>query len=125
MDITALRVKIVGLRQERYSLENKLMGRPKEMLAGPLATIYAPCGKPNCHCKKKGDKGHGPYYYVQIKKKSGWTNVYLGKNEELIELARRYSEYIKNIARIRQISKEIDKFLEKIKLSQIRKRRIK
>jgi hypothetical protein len=122
MDLTALRLKIVALRKERLQLENKLMGRPKEMLAGPLVAKYAPCGKPNCHCKKKGSKGHGPYYYAQVKVKGAYTNIYIGKNKELIELARRYSEYIKDIARLRQINKEIDCLLEKIKRSKLRRR---
>ena len=84
MDITALRVKLVALRKERYALENRLMDKPSEMLAGPLIERYAPCGKPNCRCKKKGSRGHGPYYYAQIKAAGAYTNVYLGSNTELI-----------------------------------------
>lgn len=121
MDITALRVKIVALREERFGLENKLMGKPREMLAGPLVVMYAPCGKENCKCKKKGAKGHGPYYYAQLPTKDGYRNTYLGKDKELIELARRYSEYIKDIARIRQINREVDCLLEQINRSKIRK----
>ena len=121
MDATGLRVKIVALRTERFALENKLMAKPKEMLAGPLLINYAACGKPNCRCKKKGHKGHGPYYYAQLKVKGRYKNVYLGKNKELIGLARRYSEYIKNIARVRQINKEIDQLLEKLNRSKTRK----
>jgi len=83
---------------------------------------YAPCGKPNCRCKKKGSKGHGPYYYAQIKIKGAYTNIYLGRNQELIEQARRYSEYIKDLARLRQINKEIDKLLEKLNRSKLRKK---
>ena len=122
MDITALRVKIVRLRKERFGLENKLMSKPKEMLSGPLVVMYAPCGKPNCKCKKKGAKGHGPYYYAQIKTKAGHRNTYLGKDKNLIELAKRYSEYIKDIARIRKINREIDQLLEKLNRSKIRRR---
>jgi len=122
MDITALRVKVISLRKERYVLEDKLLGKPKEMLAGPLSIIYAPCGKENCRCKKKGNKGHGPYYFVQVKTKGKYKPIYLGKNEELIELARRYSQYIKDIARLRQINREIDKLLEKINRSNIRRK---
>lgn len=124
MDITALRIKIVALRKERFALENKLMGKPKEMLAGPLIEKYAPCGKPNCRCKKRGNKGHGPYYYAQIKKKDRWINIYLGRNEKLIELARRYSEHIKAMARLREINKEIDRLLEKLNRNKIRRPRL-
>ena len=119
IDITALRVKIIRLREERFGLENKLMKKPREMLSGPLVKIYAPCGKENCKCKKRGAKGHGPYYYVQIKVKGSYQNIYLGKDKEKIELARRYSEYIKDIARLRQINREVDQLLEKINRSKI------
>jgi len=122
MDITALRVKIVALRKERFALENKLMGKPREMLAGPLIERYAPCGKPNCRCKKKDSKGHGPYYYTQLKTRGSYTLVYLGKNKEMIELARRYSEYIKDLARLRQINREIDRLLEKLNRSKLKRK---
>jgi len=91
------------------------------MVSGPLVERYAPCGKPNCKCKKRGSKGHGPYYYVQVKMKGKYTYVYLGKDKELIEKARRYSEYIKEIARIRQINREIDQLLEKLNRSKIKR----
>ena len=121
MDLTALRVKVFALRRERAGLEDKFMGKPEEMLAGPLIKRSMPCGKPNCHCHKKGNPGHGPYYYTQLKVKGRFTNIYLGKNKELIELAGRYSEYLKDIARLRQINREMDKLLEKIKRSRLRR----
>jgi hypothetical protein len=33
-----------------------------EMRPGSLVTRYRKCGKPTCHCAKKGAKGHGPCY---------------------------------------------------------------
>lgn len=120
MDLTAKRVRVVALRKERWILENKLMN-PSQMLGGPLAELFIPCGKANCHCKKKGSKGHGPYYYAQLKVEGAYTNIYLGKNKELIELAHRYSTYIKHLARLRQINKEIDQLLEEMNRSKIRK----
>ena len=121
MDLTAKRVRIVALRKERGTLESKLMGKPKEMLAGPLTVRYARCGKPYCHCKKKGAKGHGPYHYVQLKVKGKYTNVYLGKNEGLIELARRYSRYLGEIVQLRRIGREIDRLLVEINQAKMRK----
>jgi len=123
VNITALRVKIVALRKERFKLENKLMSKPQKMLAGSLVVIYARCGKPNCHCKRRDGKKHGPYHYVQLKIKGKYTNIYLGKDKESIELARRYSEYIKNIARLRQINKQLDQLLEKINRGKLTKRK--
>jgi hypothetical protein len=121
-EITAIRVKINQLRKERYGVENKLMGQPQEMLSGPLITMYAPCGNPHCRCKKKGAKGHGPYYYVQIKKKDGkYTHKYLGKDEQSIQLARNYSSYLKNIVELRRLNREIDQQLNNLSRSGIKR----
>lgn len=121
MNITGKRLKINGLRKERWTVEGKLMGKPKEMLAGPLVTRHARCGKPNCRCKKRGAKGHGPYYYVQIKMRGRYTNVYLGKRKDLIELAGNYSKYVNDIVNLRRINRKIDRLLEDINRSKIRK----
>jgi len=121
MDITAKRLRINALRKERWVAENKLMGKPKEMLAGPLIERYAQCGKANCRCKRRGAKGHGPYYYVQVKIKGKYTNIYLGKRKDLIELARNYSKYLKGIVNFRRINREIDRQLEEMNRSRIRK----
>ncbi len=121
MDLTAGRVKIIALRKERWKTENKLMGKPKAMLPGPLVTRYAPCGKANCRCKKKGAKGHGPYYYVQIKVKGKYTLKYLGKRADLIELARNYSAFMNEMIQWRKANREIDFLLNEINRSKIKK----
>jgi hypothetical protein len=121
MDITGKRVRVVALRKERWQLESKLMGNPREMLPGPLTVRYARCGKPYCHCKKKGAKGHGPYHYVQVKVKGKYTNIYLRKNRELIEEARHYSEYLADIVKLRRINREIDTLLVEIGQSKMKK----
>jgi hypothetical protein len=33
-----------------------------EMRPGSLVARFRKCGKPTCHCAKKGAKGHGPSY---------------------------------------------------------------
>ncbi|MEK7376932.1 MAG: DUF6788 family protein [Candidatus Margulisiibacteriota bacterium] len=121
MGLTARRLRINALRRQRTGLESRLMGRPKEMLEGPLIERYAPCGKENCKCKKRGSKGHGPYYYTQIKVKDKYKNVYLGGRADLIELAGNYSRYLKGIVSLRKINREIDRLLEEINRSRIRK----
>ena len=35
-----------------------------DMFPGSLVQRYRKCGKPNCHCAKKGAKGHGPSWVV-------------------------------------------------------------
>src|SRR5215472_7419288 len=35
-----------------------------EMRPGSLVERYRKCGKPNCHCARRGDRGHGPMWMV-------------------------------------------------------------
>ena len=35
-----------------------------EMRPGSLVEGYRKCGKPNCHCARPGDRGHGPLWMV-------------------------------------------------------------
>jgi hypothetical protein len=35
-----------------------------EMRPGSLVERYRRCGKPNCHCARRGDRGHGPMWMV-------------------------------------------------------------
>ncbi|MFH1576936.1 MAG: DUF6788 family protein [Candidatus Margulisiibacteriota bacterium] len=120
--ITGIRVKVNKLRGERFRAENRLMAQPKAMLGGPLIKMFGPCGNPNCRCKKKGAKGHGPYYYVQVKRPDGkYTHKYLGKDQNAIQLASNYSEYLKNITLLRRLNREIDTLLNDLSRSEIKR----
>jgi hypothetical protein len=35
-----------------------------EMRPGSLVESYRKCGKPTCHCARRGDRGHGPMWTV-------------------------------------------------------------
>ena len=35
-----------------------------EMRPGSLVERFRKCGKPNCHCARRGDRGHGPMWMV-------------------------------------------------------------
>jgi hypothetical protein len=40
------------------------IGTLGDMRPGSLVEWYRKCGKPNCHCAKKGAPGHGPTWLV-------------------------------------------------------------
>ncbi len=40
------------------------IGALGDMFPGSLVERFRKCGKPNCHCAKKGVKGHGPAWVV-------------------------------------------------------------
>jgi hypothetical protein len=33
-----------------------------DLRRGSITTTSGKCGKPNCHCAKRGDPGHGPHF---------------------------------------------------------------
>lgn len=37
------------------------------MRAGSITGTGGRCGNPNCHCRRAGDPGHGPYYRLTRK----------------------------------------------------------
>jgi|SRR6516165_3178975 hypothetical protein len=38
-----------------------------DMRAGSITTTGGRCGNPGCHCRKKDDPGHGPFYRLTRK----------------------------------------------------------
>ena len=55
------------------SLESKRSGIQRsisalgDMRTGSITTTGGRCGNPNCHCRKDGDPGHGPFYRLTRK----------------------------------------------------------
>jgi hypothetical protein len=71
----------------------------KEVLRGSLVTRYRRCGHSNCHCARKGDRGHGPAYYLVVTVASGKTaQVYVPKEQK-----REVEAWIENFRRVREI----------------------
>jgi hypothetical protein len=52
---------IDALVLQRDQLKNRI-SQVGEMRPGSLVARFRKCGKPSCHCAKKGAKGHGPSY---------------------------------------------------------------
>lgn len=50
--------------QKRTRELKAAIGALGEMFPGSLVERFRKCGKPNCHCAKKGSKGHGPSWVV-------------------------------------------------------------
>jgi hypothetical protein len=70
---SAFRQEATRLATEHGSLEQLLatarelkvaIGALGVMFPGSLVERFRKCGKPNCHCAKKGSKGHGPTWVV-------------------------------------------------------------
>ena len=69
------------------------------LLPGSLSTARSTCGKPNCACKAKPPKLHGPYYR--------WTGFLEGKRTTKTLTPQQARECRKRIARYRALEKQI------------------
>ena len=59
------------------------IGDLRQLLRGTLATRYRRCGRPNCHCSRSDDPGHGPAYYLVVTVAPGRTEqVYVPKDHK-------------------------------------------
>ena len=58
-----------------------------DMRPGSLVPRFRKCGKPTCHCAKKGDAGHGPSYSL-THAVSGKTVTYVIPPGEAVERTR-------------------------------------
>ena len=64
---------------------------------------YRRCGRPNCHCAKEGDPGHGPAYYLMVTVGPGKTvQVYVPREHK-----REVERWIKNFRKTQEVLEEV------------------
>jgi len=74
-----------------------------EILRGTLVTRYRRCGRPNCHCAREGDPGHGPAYYLMVTVAPGKTiQVYVPEDDRRV-----VEDWINNFRRARETLEKI------------------
>ena len=84
-DLNALLLQRDQLKSELAAVGN--------MRPGSLVPRFRKCGKPSCHCAKKGAKGHGPSYSL-THAVSGKTVTHVIPAGEAVERTRaQLSEY--------------------------------
>jgi len=74
------------------------------LLPGSLSTASSTCGKPNCACKAKPPKLHGPYIR--------WTGFLEGKRTTKTLTPEQARECKKRIARYRALEKQITQLVQ-------------
>lgn len=55
---------LAELRQRRDAILHEIAGIG-DLRPGSLFSRFRGCGKPNCHCAREGDPGHGPSWFLQ------------------------------------------------------------
>ena len=102
-----IRKIIWGLSIKRENIQKRL-SHPHQMMSGCIHTVYKKCGNPNCHCNT-GQK-HGPYTAI-VRKAGGKSKLTYVDNLEIIDKARQYKIYNKNLASLRKINEKIFSWL--------------
>lgn|SRR5258708_30810983 len=74
------------------------------ILSGSISTAMSQCGKPNCACKAKRPRLHGPFYR--------WTGVIDGKRTTKTISKDLAKECERRIARYRTLQKKLDQILK-------------
>ena len=91
-------IERLGARRDRARNASATLG---DLRPGTLAENHRKCGKPNCHCARAGDPGHGPSY-VLTRSVGGRTRSARVRLEEVDETRRLVDE----CRRFRELSAE-------------------
>ena len=57
---------MVDLESRRAAVQSQI-AQLGDMRSGSITATGGRCGNPNCHCRRAGDPGHGPYYRLTRK----------------------------------------------------------
>jgi hypothetical protein len=80
------------------------------MRSGSITGTGGHCGNPNCHCRRSGDPGHGPYYRLTRKKDGKTVTETFPSPASLAKAQREVAEY----HRFRELSGQLLEVNEQI-----------
>ena len=98
-----------ALESKRSEIQRKI-GALGDMRTGSISTTGGRCGNPNCHCRKDGDPGHGPFYRL-TRKISGKTVTETFASPAALQKAR---AEVAEFHRFRELSQSLVEVNEKI-----------
>jgi hypothetical protein len=64
-----------------------------DMRSGSITGTGGHCGNPNCHCRRPGDPGHGPYYRLTRKRDGKTVTETFSSPAGLAKAQREVAEY--------------------------------
>lgn len=92
----------IGIRMSNKKI---ILDTEGPILPGSISVAESKCGKPNCACKAKPPKLHGPFYR--------WTGVLNGKRTTKTISKKMAGECERRIENYRRLQKKLDQLLEK------------
>jgi hypothetical protein len=108
-------ISLETLRDRRDQLVASL-ARVDDLRPGVLTARYRKCGKPNCHCTRKGSSGHGPSYSL-THRVGGKTITQVIPQGPAVERAK---EQLAEYRRFRDLVRELIVVSEQICSAQVR-----
>ena len=73
---------ISSLETSRASLFRRF-AQLQDMRPGSIGAVFRRCGKPNCHCARPKDPGHGPHFQFTFKKEGKTVTESLPSSQAL------------------------------------------
>jgi hypothetical protein len=81
-----------------------------DLRRGSITTTSGKCGKPNCHCAKRGDPGHGPNFRLTRRVAGKTTTETFGSPAAL----RKAQQEVAEFHRFQKLSGDVVEVSEKI-----------
>jgi hypothetical protein len=91
-----------ALEQQRSSILTQIL-ELSDFRSGSITAINGRCGKPNCHCHRPGQPGHGPNFRLTRKVNGKTVSESFSSAAEL----RKAQREVKAYHRFRQLSQEL------------------
>ena len=92
--------EVLLLRRDHLRTELAEIG---DMRPGSLAERYRKCGKPSCHCARKGAPGHGPSYSLTHAVKAKTLTRIIRSGPAVERTRRQIAEYQRFRALVREL----------------------
>jgi hypothetical protein len=65
----------------------------QDMRPGSVSAVFRRCGKPNCHCARSNDPGHGPHFQFTYKREGKTVTESLPNRQALRKAEQEVSEF--------------------------------
>ena len=69
-------LKVPDARAQRRKLLREIVRFADVAVFGTLSETYRTCGRPGCHCHRRGGRKHGPHLTVSYRGEHGKTTGY-------------------------------------------------
>src|SRR5450631_3173151 len=104
-----LSTSLAPLEQRRFDIWTQIL-ELGDFRSGSITAIQGRCGKPNCHCHRPGQPGHGPNFRLTRKVNGKTVSESFASAAEL----RKAQREVQAFHRFRQLSQELLEVNEKI-----------